>query len=484
MNRQAFLDRIKAAADAIQAFFDKADADERALTVEEQAQVAELETQHKAAEAELERFDAAQKTRQQIADSLKKVERESSTRKTTPGAVRHDDHGRVTATMEATDEEVTINFGESRDAQIRKSYQQTRKDCNKQLRAAGYAPWGEFGSFSDFCRAGFEGGHRFDTRYQKHFAAVQGMSEGIGADGGYTVLPEFAGGIIDRVYSNDLWGRTDNYTVAGNNLTFLANAETSRANGSRHGGLRGYWLAEGGTFTSSKPTLREVSLKLVKLGVLVYLTEELISDSGVALQQYVARKAAEEFNFMIGDSLVNGTGVGQPKGILTAECLLSVAAEAGQLATTLQTENIVKMYSRFYAPNMGSAVWLHNQDIGPELHLMTLGVGTGGVVTYMPPGGLSSSPYASLMGRPMVPTEFNATLGTQGDIILADLGQILSISKGGIAQAVSMHVQFLTDQLALRFVMRLNAQPWETAAITPYKGSNTQSSFIVLDTRS
>jgi HK97 family phage major capsid protein len=31
------------------------------------------------------------------------------------------------------------------------------------------------------------------------------MSEGVGSDGGYTVMPEFANGIIDRVYSNDLW---------------------------------------------------------------------------------------------------------------------------------------------------------------------------------------------------------------------------------------------------------------------------------------
>mgnify|MGYP001604531555 CR=1 FL=1 len=40
--------------------------------------------------------------------------------------------------------------------------------------------------------------------------------------------------------------------------------------------MRGYWLSEGGTITSSKPTLREVTLRLAKLGVVVYLTQELI----------------------------------------------------------------------------------------------------------------------------------------------------------------------------------------------------------------
>jgi HK97 family phage major capsid protein len=87
----------------------------------------------------------------------------------------------------------------------------------------------------------------------------------------------------------------------------------------------------------------------VKLGVVVYLTDELMDDTGQALQEYVARKASEEFNFMIGDSLVNGTGVGQPLGMLNAPSLVSVAKETGQSAATLQTENIVKMYARFYA---------------------------------------------------------------------------------------------------------------------------------------
>ena len=186
---------------------------------------------------------------------------------------------------------------------------------------------------------------------------------------------------------------------------------------------------------------------------------------------------------MIGDALINGTGAGQPLGVLTAPSLVSVAKETGQAAATLVTENIEKMYARFYAPNVGGLRWYHNQDVLPQLNTMTLGIGAAGVPTYLPPGGLSQAPYGTLVGRPLVPTEFNATLGTQGDVIAADLGQMLSISKGGVAQAVSMHVQFLTDQVALRLIMRLNAGPWESAPITPFKGTATQSSFVTLDTR-
>lgn len=495
VDKAALIAKIEDCGKRIEAIFKAADDAKRPMTADELKQVSDIETEQQKAEVDLKTVEAADAARERSKGRVK-VLSESPGRKTGADAneplatVHTDEQGRVVGFFEDTDETVNLRFGESREAQRRRSYAEQNRENKRFLKSSGYKPCGaggEFKSFADFVRTGLsEHTHSsFKDKVRKHYTAVQGMSEGIGSDGGYLVMPEFAGGIIDRVYSNDLWSRTDNYSVTGNNMTFLANAETSRATGSRHGGLRGYWLqGEGATLTKSKPTLREVTLKLAKLGVLVYLTQELIDDGGSALQSYVARKAAEEFNFMIGDSLINGTGVGQPLGVLNSPSLVSIAKETGQQATTLVTENIEKMYARFYAPNIGGLRWYHNQDILPQLNLMTLGVGTGGVTTYMPPGGLSAAPFGSIKGAPIQPIEFCSTLGTQGDLIAADLGQVLSISKGGIAQAVSMHVEFLTDQMALRFIMRLNAGPWENAPLTPYKGaSNTQSSFVTLDTR-
>lgn len=457
-----------------------------AFSPEQRTKIDELKAESETLKSEIAIAEADEGTRKYI-DGL------TSELAKTPGRTTEPDSlgGHTESFIEATDEDITIRFSDSPEALRRQTFALQRRDDWQRLKSKGYKPsgrGGEFLNFSDFVRSGMDGpqSQKFQNRIGKHYSSlgIQGMNESSGSDGGYLVMPEFAAGIVDRVYSNDLWSRTDNYGVTGNNMTFNVNAETSRATGSRHGGLRGYWLSEGATVTKSSPTLREVSLKLVKLGVVVYLTNELIDDGGSALQQYVARKASEEFNFMIGDSLINGTGVGQPLGILNAPSLVSVVKETGQGAATLQTENITKMEARFFAPNDGNSVWLKNQDVGPQLNTMTLGIGAAGVVTYMPPGGLSGAPYATLQGRPTLNTEFNATLGTQGDIIKADLGQILSISKGGIMSAASVHIEFLTDQLALRFIMRLNARPWESAPITPYKGtSNTQSNFVTLDAR-
>ena len=400
--------------------------------------------------------------------------------------IHRDPEGRITGQWSDTDESVTIVSGrDDLDGPRARRHLKSKAALSALIRQ-GYRPWGEFKSLGDFVRSGFEGhqSSTFHDRCRSHFKAIQGMSETLGSDGGFTVMPEFNHNIFQHVYANDLVASTDNYTVGGNNMTFLANAETSRAHGSRHGGLRGYWTGEGQSISASKPTVREIQLKLQKLAVVVYLTDELISDSAQALDQYVTRKAADEFNFMIGDALFNGDGVGKPLGILNAPSLLAIAAETGQTPATIVAANIIKAQNRFFAPYFGNANWYLNQDCMQQLMQLTLGTGTySGQLVYMPPSGLSGAPYGSLGGRPLKPIEFAGTVGSLGDIVLADLSQVLSISKGGIAQAVSMHVEFLTDQLALRFTMRMNATPWENSPITPFKGTNTQSSFVCIAAR-
>jgi HK97 family phage major capsid protein len=398
--------------------------------------------------------------------------------------VRRDDEGRITGYIEPTDEESTIEAYTHVRSETKSNYLRMKRIAKEQRKSFGYQPRNEFKSMGEMIRCMVDNKSRFESRLGTHLKAIQGLSTVYSEDGGSMVVPEFSTGIIDRVYDNPLWGLTDNYIVTGNNLTFTATAETNRGTGTRGGALQGYWMGEGGTITKSKPQVRQITLKLVKLAAVVYLTDEVLADTNTGLEQWISKKVAQEFNFLTGDALFNGTGVGQPLGVMNAPSLVSVAKETGQGVATILPENVVKMYARAYAPNLPNMKFFHNQNIGPQMDLMTLGIGTAGLAVFMPPSGLRDAPYGTLRGLPMQPTEFNASIGTSGDLMLADMGQVVSISKGGVAQAVSMHIEFLTDQVALRFTMRINAMPWENAPITPFKGtSSTQSNFIVLDDR-
>lgn len=289
--------------------------------------------------------------------------------------------------------------------------------------AEGRAGFRNFGDFALAVKSACHPSGRLDERLVCKSPA--GMNAGVGTEGGFLVPEAFSRRVFERVLgAPSLLSMTDQYTVSGNSLTFPRSSETSRANGSRHGGVRGNWVGEGDAIAASKPGYGRLRLSLHKIAVLVHVTEELLSDTaGYALDQYLTRVGSDEISFLVGDAIIRGTGVGQPLGILNAPCTVSVPKESGQAAATVNAENVVKMWSRLYAPCRSRAVWFHNQDIEPQLWSMRLTVGTGGQPVFLPPGGLSERPYATLMGRPLVPVEWCPTLGAAGDLILADLSQ-------------------------------------------------------------
>lgn len=315
--------------------------------------------------------------------------------------------------------------------------------------------------------------------------AATGMSEAVPSEGGYLVQTDFSNELLRLVHETGvLVGKTDRTPIGDNANGIKINAidETSRVDGSRWGGVQAYWVAEAATLTKSKPTFRQMELTLQKLTGLYYATDEQLKDT-VALGDLVATAFAEEFGFKWDDAIIRGGGAGMPLGILGHAGTVSVAKETGQAAATVLKENIEKMYARMFASSLQRAEWFINQDVWPQLFQLSQAVGVGGVPVYIPPGGMSAAPFGTLLGRPITPLEQCATLGTVGDIILADFMGYKTIEKGGLEAASSIHVQFLTDETTFRFILRADGQPKRNAPLTPFKGTNTQSAFITLATR-
>lgn len=319
----------------------------------------------------------------------------------------------------------------------------------------------------------------------EEYRAASGLSEAVPADGGFLVQKDFVAELLKRTYETGaILSRVRRNPVGPNANGIKVNAidETSRADGSRLGGVRGYWTNEAATMTASKPKFRQIDMSLEKVTALLYATDELLDD-GVALSALVSQALPEELTFKVEDAIINGDGAGKPLGILNAGCLATQAKETGQAAATVVFENISNMWSRGFSRNRLNMVWLMNQEIEPQLDLLTIPGGTAAVPAYMPPGGISQAPYGTLKGRPVIPVEYTAALGTVGDLILADLGEYLLIDKGGVAAAQSIHVRFLFEETTFRWSYRVNGQPIWNSALTPFKGSSTLSPFVALATR-
>ena len=323
--------------------------------------------------------------------------------------------------------------------------------------------------------------------YGANVKAAQGGSEMIAGDGGFQVAQEFIPTLLNRTYNTGVVVSRARKQKVGdyfNGFKIPAINETSRADGSRFGGVQAYWLAEAGTLTKSKPAFRQISVELQKLIGLCYATDELLQDA-VAMESYIMQWFPQEFGFKLDDACINGDGAGKPLGLLNAAATYSVSAETGQVAATIVTQNILKMWQSMWAPSRANAVWFINQEIEQQLDQLSLAVGTGGIPVYMSLNmGITEDGYMKLKGRPVIPIEQCSALGTVGDIILADMNEYIVGDKGGINAATSIHVQFTTDETAFRFTYRVNGQPIWNSTLTPYKGSIKLSPYITLATRS
>lgn len=316
--------------------------------------------------------------------------------------------------------------------------------------------------------------------------AISGASEGVGADGGFLVGEDTSNELLRNLHDTGIVvSRVQRRQISAtsNRLHIRAINETSRADGSRLGGIRVFRDGEGEAATPSKPAFKGIDFELKKLTGLYYATEELLMDT-IALEQEVNSWFDEEFGFKLDDEIINGDGATQMLGILQADALVTVSKETGQAATTVVFENISKMWSRMYAPARANAVWLINQDVEPELDNLAVVVGTGGLPVYLPANTLSGSPFSTLKGRPVIPIEQAATLGTVGDIMLVNLNEYILAEKGGLQAATSIHVKFIEGETAFRFILRNDGKPRWNAALTPFTGTaNTRSPFVALATR-
>lgn len=348
-------------------------------------------------------------------------------------------------------------------------------------------PWGaDTGNpFGEYLLAVHKAGAGFGTDPRLLFqAAGQGANETNGADGGFLVPTVVADEIMMRMSSGQILSRVRRRTLTvGNAIELNVIDETSRANGSRHGGVQSYWVDEGTAPSGSRPKFARLEWKPKKLATLGYATDELLADASM-IEATMFAAFVDDQRFMWEDSSVNGTGAGMPQGLLASSALISVAKETGQTAATIEKANIDKMWARLHADQRAGAVWLINQDVEPQLDDLSMVIGTGGTPIYLPPGGISETPYARLKGRPVIPVEYCPTLGTIGDIILVNLSQYLMIDKGEPTRATSMHVAFTTDETAFRVTSRVDGHLTWKSAITPFKGTNSQGPAVALATRS
>jgi HK97 family phage major capsid protein len=319
-------------------------------------------------------------------------------------------------------------------------------------------------------------------RQAKLYGESRALSSYNPEEGGWLVGQDEATDLVQRGFDEAVFAsRCMKVTLGGNSngLRLLKLKGNSRVDGSRYGGIRVYWVGEGEAPPKSNPTFEPLDIRLNKIMALVQAPSELLDDA-TGLESWIRSEFPREFAFQLDDALFDGDGRGKPLGIMNSGVLMTAPKGVDQLAETYTFENFV--YQEDLLQTMGEAEMFINRNVKSQLRLMDRTVGAGGVPVFEPKTSASAMRFA---GYTPIVSEHCESVGTKGDVLLADWLSYYLIDKTEVRFDSSMHVAFETDEQVFRFVRRVGGQPRDKEPLTPYKGRSNDkySPFVVVETR-
>ena len=305
------------------------------------------------------------------------------------------------------------------------------------------------------------------------------ITESIPSSGGFLIPQEQAAKIHAVSLENEIVQPNCYVQPMGSNSIKIPAMVIGSHGTALFGGFTASYTEEAATIDEHSPKTRAMELIAKKLTGLIRFSSELNADTPGGMSQ-IENLCGKGLAWYRDKAFLKGTGAGQPLGILNANCLVTVAKEAGQKKNTIVYENLTKMMAAIFAGSFSNSIWICHQTTIPQLLTLSLSVGTGGAPI---PVMTQTDGKFYILTRPVLFTEKTEALGTKGDIMLADLSQYVVGLRSGMSFETSIHVHFTTDELLSRIIERHDGQPLWDSALTLLDGVTTVSPFVVLADR-
>jgi HK97 family phage major capsid protein len=344
-------------------------------------------------------------------------------------------------------------------------------------------------SFGDFLQAVV----RRDTEYLgKHYGSVfeapefdrtvstkAALAEGSGQLGGYTVPPEYSQRIAALIAERSIF-RPQALVLPAQAATLQVpylDVTTAQAAGQSpfFGGFKLSWTGEAQARTESEPQFKQMELRAWELSGYLTISRPLLDDgSGEALETFLVQLVGECSAWTEDYAFLQGSGVGQPQGIIGAAATLTVSRNT---SSQVVYSDVATMISKLPPASLEFACWAHSPSTIPQL--MQLKDGSNRAVFLAAGQAPDGRGKWSLCGMPAYCTEKLPALGTRGDLVLFD-PRFYAIMERGMLISASEHVSFLKNQVVIRVVRRVDGQPRLDKAIALADGSTTCSPSVVL----
>lgn len=223
-------------------------------------------------------------------------------------------------------------------------------------------------------------------------------------------------------------------------------------------------VTEGSAIGVSDPAFGQASLGAYKYGVMVQVSRELVDDTGIDLQGYLAEETGRALGNAIGAHLVAGTGTSQPRGVIT-DATLGVTGGTG-VTGGFTGDDLISLYYSVIAPyrNSPAAAWLVKDSTMANLRKIK---DTTGQYIFQP--SLQANTPETLLGQPVY-TDPNmpATGLSNKSVLFGDFSRYFVRLAGGVRFERSDDFAFSTDLITYRALLRGDGALMDTSGAIKY----------------
>jgi len=319
------------------------------------------------------------------------------------------------------------------------------------------------------------GGLGVPEAFHHYFVPKNEFSFGSGEDGGYALpATQFRPEILQLQPQSHIVRQRATVIPAGDppDSKVTMPALDQGSNGV-YGGVEVAWIEEGGLKPETDIKLKEITLEPHEVAATMTITDKLLrnwkaADSFIRSRLSMAMRAAEDIAFL------SGNGTGKPLGVLNAPGAIDVNRSTANQISYLDT---LMMLAQLLPEQTAGAVWVASQTVMPQI--ATLQDPAGNYIFIR--GDATKGIPNTLSGIPIVFTGKTPTLGKRGDLMLLDLSYYLIKDGSGPFIAASEHVHFRNNKTVIKAFWNVDGKPWVIEPLTLEDGETEVSPYVILD---
>jgi len=213
------------------------------------------------------------------------------------------------------------------------------------------------------------------------------MSVGVSADGGYLVPTDFEAQVITGLTQENVMRQLGTVRTYQHDRDIPV--KSTRA-------VFG-WVAEKGAYPTAAPAYGKASLKAHKIGGIIQVSEELLTDSAVGIEAEVRDEIIYAAGRCEEAAFVAGTGSGQPTGFLeTAQTGVTTA-----VANAITFDEVIDLFHSLAPGYRRNATWLMNDAVAKVIRKLKATDGAIGSLEYLWQPSLTAGAPDTILGRPV-----------------------------------------------------------------------------------